>query len=280
MDLLSGQKLTSKGRGPLIYAFGDIHGQVTMLRAMLNKLYALPLQSDDILLFVGDYVDRGEDSRAVMETLLEVRAKRPTSVFLRGNHEQLMLDARDSAPPEPGMRPGSFILSDETHLWFQNGGNETMLSYTQELDEAGFLTWWDAIPEKHWEFLRQTRLEYITERYHFVHAGLLPPGHTWEGQSTLLFKGLDPRLWIREPFLSYRHDFNGRVVIFGHTPQLNGKPLIRKNKIGIDTGAVFGGPLTVVAVDIDATGRKFPAPEFYQIPYAVGDTIEEINPGP
>jgi serine/threonine protein phosphatase 1 len=254
----------------LIYAFGDIHGQVTMLQAMLKKLDALPLQSDDILLFVGDYVDRGEDSQAVIKTLLEVRARRPNTVFLRGNHEQLMLDARDCAPPEPGVRPGSFVLSDETILWFQNGGNETLLSYTQDLDDTDFLTWWEAIPETHWEFLRQTKIEHVTDRYHFVHAGLLPSGQTWEGQKTPAFKGLDPRLWIREPFLSSRHDFSGRIVVFGHTPQHSGKPLIRKNKIGIDTGAVFGGPLTVLGVDPDATGRKFPTPEFLQVSYALG----------
>ncbi|HLK60339.1 MAG TPA: metallophosphoesterase family protein [Chthonomonadaceae bacterium] len=249
----------------MIYAIGDIHGQVTMLRALLDKLKALPLTDEDTLIFIGDYVDRGEDSKAVIETLIALKGERPDTVFLRGNHEQLMLDARDSDPPRMGSVPGAFIFSDPTLLWFQNGGEETLFPYTDDLSDEQYLRWWEAIPEAHWKFLKETRLEYSAGRYLFVHAGLLPQGKMWEGQT----RGFDPRLWIREPFLSSRDDFGGRIVVFGHTPQMSGKPLLQRNKIGIDTAAVFRGALTAAVLDPSATGRRAPMPFFHQVPYMV-----------
>ncbi len=241
----------------LIYAIGDIHGQVTMLRALLARLRALPLRDEDTLLFLGDYVDRGEDSRGVIETLLELRAERPNVVFLRGNHEQLMLDACDGPPSEPLDREGYVVHSEETTHWLQNGGAETLFSYGVE----NFLEWRACIPEAHWEFLRATEMEYVSGLYHFVHAGLLPPGRSWEGAAY----GLDPRLWIREPFLSFRQPFDGRIAVFGHTPQRSGHPLVQRNKVGIDTGAVFGGPLTAIVIDPEARISRFRAPETIQI---------------
>src|SRR5580658_7263716 len=135
-----------KGTVTLIFAIGDIHGQITMLRALLDKLNRLPLRNNDTLVFIGDYVDRGEDSRAVIEALIELKTQRPDTVFLRGNHEQLMLDARDSAPPEIGGLPGAFMLSEEMLLWLSNGGEETMLSYSSEMEETDFLKWWEIVP--------------------------------------------------------------------------------------------------------------------------------------
>jgi serine/threonine protein phosphatase 1 len=242
----------------LIYAIGDIHGQISMLRAMLDHLHTLPLNEDDTLLFLGDYIDRGEDSHAVIETLLALEKEPVHTVFLRGNHEQLMLDARDSEPSTPGLE-GFVTHSSETLHWLENGGADTLFSY--KIND--FMHWRDGIPPSHWDFIRNTELEYVTERYHFVHAGLLPAGKTWEGA----IYGLEPRLWIREPFLSYRPAFDGRVVVFGHTPQRTGRPLVQRNKIGLDTGAVFGGPLTAVAINPHVPVGKFPRPDFIQVVY-------------
>ncbi len=244
----------------MIYAIGDIHGQVTMLNDLLQQLFALPLADDDVILFIGDYVDRGEDSRAVLDRLISLRAERPNTVFLRGNHEQLMMDARESHPPQAGTKRSSFMLSEEMLLWLSNGGEETLLSYCEELEPEQVLRWWELIPEAHWEFLRSTAIEHVAGKYHFVHAGLLPAGKHWEGAD----RNFDPRLWIREPFLSFNEDFDGRTVVFGHTPQPGGAPLIRKFKIGIDTGAVFRGPLTAVGLDPEAHGLRHYVPTVHQ----------------
>ena len=150
-----------------------------MLRALLNQLYRLPLKAEDVLLFIGDYVDRGENSCGVIDVLLEVAEKRPNSIFLRGNHEQMMLDARASLPPEVGSTDRSFILSEETSLWLVNGGEETLMSYSEEIETEAFLKWWELLPDSHWNFIKNTRMEHVSGRYHFVHAGLVPPGEKW-----------------------------------------------------------------------------------------------------
>lgn len=244
----------------MIYAIGDIHGQYTMLCELLEQLSRIPLGPYDRIVFLGDYIDRGENSCAVISKLLEIREQRPSTVFLRGNHEQLMLDARAGEPPIEGADPGSVLLDSPTLHWFENGGVATLFSYRPEIDTADLLHWWDLIPDEHWKFLESTGLEFMTEQYHFVHAGLVPPGKEWEYADI----GLDPRLWIREPFISSRADF-GRVVVFGHTPQRRGRPLIKRNKLGLDTGAVFGGSLT--AAGLDETDRVRPNQRytFYQV---------------
>ncbi len=250
-----------------------------MLCALLTKLRELPLHREDTVVFLGDYVDRGENARGVIETLLQWRDRHTNTIFLRGNHEQLMLDAYGDAL-EPTVAPDRSLRAQLTLVWLQNGGIETLLSYAppgfQDWCEtvnyvllripagplaafkASFARWLAAIPPPHWEFLQATQMEYVTPRYHFVHAGLLTPGKTWESEGWTI----DPRLWIREPFLSSRADFDGRIVVFGHTPQRRGRPLIHRNKIGLDTGAVFGGPLTA-----GVFVPQVHAPRFIQVPY-------------
>ncbi len=227
----------------MIYAVGDIHGKAAMLRRMLDEIRAQPLQPDDTVVFLGDYIDRGEDTRDVIETLIAFAAEHPQTVFLRGNHEQLMMDARDDDPPTPTSRAGYLLFGDVTINWLQNGGSDALLSYGLEDSTV----WWESVPPEHWEFMRATRYEHIVDGYHFVHAGLLPPDERWNNHGL----DLDPRLWIREQFLQSTADFGGRIVVFGHTPQRTGRPLVQPNKIGIDTGAVFGGPMTAAIIDPD-----------------------------
>lgn len=243
----------------MIYAIGDIHGQHTMLLALLDRLFRLPVDPDDLLLFIGDYVDRGENSCAVIETLLALSERHPHIVFLRGNHEQLMIDALEEARTGVGRAENG--QPERTLNWLMNGGGETIHSYPV----GSTPHWWEAIPESHREFLRATQMEHVTERYHFVHAGLLPPHHRcrWEEAHG----DIDPRLWIREPFLSTTADFGGRIVVFGHTPQKSGRPFLRSNKIGIDTGAVYGGPLTAAVFDTSSRSAEPPAPRFIQVPH-------------
>ena len=268
-----------------------------MLCALLTKLIELPLHPEDTVVFLGDYVDRGENARGVIETLLQWRDRHTNTVFLRGNHEQLMLDAYSddldsTAVPDPTLH------AQLTLVWLQNGGIETLLSYAptgfQDWCEtvgysllripanplanfkASFSRWLTAIPQPHWEFLQATQMDYVTPRYHFVHAGLLTLRKTWASEGWTI----DPRLWIREPFLSSRANFGGRIVVFGHTPQRKG-PLVHRNKIGLDTGAVFGGPLTagIFAPQVQAP-RFIQVPHIRPAPLSYGDSERSVSARP
>lgn len=260
---------------PLIYAIGDIHGQIAQLKVLYRRISTRPLRPFDKLVFLGDYVDRGENSKAVIEFLLRLKQEHPEVIFLRGNHEHLMLEALDGPPSLPApikaeAREGYVLHSEQTYLWLENGGIETLLSYKP----SDMLHWRDSIPEEHKEFLRATQMEYICGNYHFVHAGVVPPGMQWPDSEF----DLDPRLWIREPFLSYKPLIGGRLIVFGHTPQPNGYPLIMRNKIGLDTGAVYGGPLTAAVIDPEAPilGHKAATVEIIQVGYQLEQKEQEL----
>ncbi len=234
---------------PRLIAIGDIHGQISQLRSLLECITKLDLTDGDTLIFLGDYIDRGDNSRAVIELLIEIQAARPNTVFLRGNHEQLLINAWDG--PQPKVTEWNTIISGpELKLWLDNGGTHTIDDY--ELENV--LGIWSDFPSTHEEFIRGTTMEYRQRGYLFVHAGLLNFGEWWEGAGY----DLDPRIWIREPFLSSEEDY-GFVVVFGHTPQITGIPLIMDNKMGIDTAAVFGQCLTAVVLEEDVP------PHFIQV---------------
>lgn len=223
----------------VVYAVGDIHGHCELLNRLLAMLRDAGMRDDDLLVFVGDYVDRGPDVRGVLERLISLKADRPNTVFLRGNHEQMMLDARkrfnhefDSDNPMQN--------SDSGMIWFWEGGAETLKSYGPVPNTR----WYRVVPEEHWDFIRSTRFEYDHLGYKFVHAGIVPPGRTWKPPDF----ACDPRLWIRYEFIGSESDFGGKTVVFGHTPTLSGRPLLMWNKVAIDTGAGKGGPLTAVGL--------------------------------
>ena len=215
----------------LLAAIGDIHGARSKLNALLPRL-----PSSARWVFLGDYVDRGPDSAGVLADLIAIRSSRPETVFLRGNHDQMMLDARNFC--DPFLRSGHTL--DLIATWFAWGGAETMRSY------PGPPPWYRRVSDDHWAFLEATVPEYREGPFIFVHAGLSPPDFVWEPPVPW---ALDARLSIREPFLESAHDFGGQVV-FGHSVQTSG-PLVQPNKIGIDTGAVFGGALTAVLLNTE-----------------------------
>ncbi|RTL51770.1 MAG: serine/threonine protein phosphatase [Bradyrhizobiaceae bacterium] len=199
----------------LTYAIGDVHGCLRQLK----ELIALCQEDSDgqpfKLIFVGDYIDRGPDSRDVVEHLMTLQQARPGQVIcLMGNHEDMLLAAVDDA--------------DWEERWLRNGGIRTLESYG--------VTHPRKIPRTHIDWLRRLPKTHDDGLRFFVHAGV----H--------LDRPLDQQddndmLWIREPFLSSNKDF-GRRIIHGHTPTKDGKPEVRINRLNIDTGAVFGGPLT------------------------------------
>jgi len=207
----------------MLIAIGDIHGQAWKLCELLNRL---SLEEDDRLIFLGDYVDRGPEVKLTLDILIGLKEKRPNTIFLRGNHDQTMMDIRDLSDPKRNTRRER----NEIRWWYQYGGQETIDSYGPGLD------WFRRVPDAHWEFLESTVLEHREGGYIFVHAGLLPDGHRW-------FDKEDPRMWIREQFIESKQDFGG-VVVYGHTRTYDGYPFVMPNKIGLDTGAAYGGPLT------------------------------------
>ncbi len=199
-----------------IFAIGDIHGCHDRIVALMEKLPVDYLE--DRVVFLGDYVDRGPESRKVMELMLNLGRRHPASfIFLKGNHEAMFLDYLEDGPMA------------ESFLKF--GGLETLKSYGEEYLRAD-------IPRDHLEFLKGLKTMFVTEKFCFVHAGL-KPGIPLEKQVE------EDLLWIRFEFIRSDYDW-GRRVIFGHTPF--GTPLIERNKIGIDTGAVYGGRLTCLVL--------------------------------
>lgn len=191
-----------------LLAFGDIHGCRNQLRTLLETVAP---SGQDRLIFLGDYIDRGPDSAGVIDDLLELRGRWPHCVFLRGNHEQMLLDVLSGGDP---------------HIFLFNGGSRTIASYRER---GG----WPP-PADHLAFFEQLPTLYTTERFIFVHAGLRP-GLPVAAQQP------DDLLWIRDEFLDSGYDW-GKPVVFGHTPRE--EPLLTATRIGLDTGCVFGGRLT------------------------------------
>ncbi|MDZ7597969.1 MAG: metallophosphoesterase family protein [Desulfobacterales bacterium] len=198
-----------------IYAIGDIHGCADKLRRLIDQLAIDPKQ--DQLVFVGDYIDRGPDSFEVVDYLLGLKSIFPNVVFLKGNHEQMLED---------------YLAGPDKLTFLINGGQATLDSYLRHRPSPQG----PVFPLRHQVFFRGLRLFYETENYLFVHAGLKP-------KVPLAQQHPGDLLWIRSQFIYSDVDF-GKQVVFGHTPFP--EPLVQANKIGIDTGAVYGHQLTCV----------------------------------
>lgn len=198
-------------------AIGDIHGCNTALVSLLRQVRPQP---DDQIVFIGDYIDRGPDSRAVIDSLLDLR-KTCSAIFLRGNHEVMVLDARES-----------FLKAD---IWRSYGGQETVFSYG-----AGYNQDWEsAIPDLHWGFLEATRPHFETEKNIFVHACLDPELDLADQPDWLLY-------W--EFFERLRPHKTGKRIICGHTHQTSGLIKDVGYAVCIDTGPAAGGWLTCLDV--------------------------------
>ena len=198
-----------------IFAIGDIHGCYDQLLALIDKI---PINfKRDTLVFMGDYIDRGPQSVEVVDYLINLEKRIPGIIFLKGNHEDML---------------EKYLDGTDRFTYLLNGGQQTLDSYLSRSAQSGT----HPIPPEHREFFKSLRLFYETEDYIFVHAGLRPKV-SMDSQDT------EDLLWIRDKFIHTRYDF-GKPVIFGHTPL--GEPLVESNKIGIDTGAVYGNQLTCV----------------------------------
>ncbi len=219
------KKIKSNGR---LFAIGDIHGCPDELGAMLRRI--APREGDTVV-FVGDYVDRGPSARDVVEQLLEFERGPAEVVFLKGNHEDMML----SFLGLPGHYGDSFLF---------NGGAATLDSYG--VSESNLESAVDYLPEQHLKFLRKLSTSYLRPPYLFVHAGVLPTRHLDE-------QSVEDLLWIRQEFIFNAHVL-GETVVFGHTP-MRGVLLDLPYKIGIDTGLVYGGKLTCIEFTEGVVGQ-------------------------
>jgi serine/threonine protein phosphatase 1 len=217
-----------------VYAIGDIHGRRDLLEELLDdiKKDCEGTQQTVTIVFLGDYVDRGPDSKGVIDRLLNLPAPFQGK-FLRGNHDQALLD---------------FLADPRMYeIWCSYGADETLASYgvppprDHSLPTLSRARDWlaEALPAKHWYFFRTLPLSWEIGDYFFAHAGVRP--------GTALNEQLeDDLLWIREEFLTSSEDF-GKVVVHGHTP--TDSPVKKVNRIGIDTGAYLTGRLTAVVLD-------------------------------
>jgi serine/threonine protein phosphatase 1 len=223
--------------GKRIYAVGDIHGRADLLSSLFtridNDLEARP-HADATEIFLGDYVDRGPNSREVIDLLIE-RRRRRAAMFLKGNHEECV--TRFLAEPD--------LLT----TWKNIGGLDTVLSYGVTPERRDDTQWQQevatalgrAMPESHYKFLHSLLLSFTCGDFFFAHAGVRPGVQlSQQTQQDLL--------WIREDFLWHEEDF-GKVIVHGHTPTKD--PEIRSNRINIDTGAYATGRLTCLVLEQD-----------------------------
>lgn len=207
------------------FVIGDIHGCLSELGHLIESL---PLQPQDRLIFLGDYIDRGPESKGVISYLLELRQQqRYELVFLKGNHEDMLL---------------SYLGFGGNHgdVFLANGGKPTLESYGLSSAETDCRELAMRMPQEHLEFYRALKGFYVMGSYFCVHAGI-HPAIPLEAQSET------EMLWIRNQFI-YRSHRLPYTVLFGHTPQ-NEVFFDLPYKIGLDTGLVYGNLLSCLDTD-------------------------------
>lgn len=227
--------------GARAYAIGDIHGRLDLLRKLMHTIEAdsrvHPCEREFIV-FLGDLIDRGPDSRGVLEYLLHTRAFLPNPVFLMGNHEEMLLRV---------------LLRDNDKIWdwLTYGGYEFAQSYGVEVGRLPTLEAGEAaamirlaMPAEHRAFIEGFADSFRFGDYLFVHAGIRP-GVPLEEQA------IHDLRWIREGFLESTVD-HSFVVVHGHT--ISEAPDVHPNRIGIDTGAYRSGVLTAIRIEGDSYG--------------------------
>lgn len=221
--------------GTRLYAIGDIHGRLDLLNELLSLIKADAARQRTarvLYVFLGDYIDRGNQSCQTIDRLVQHAAEHEC-VFLRGNHERIALNC----------------LSDPTKIeqWLRLGGTETLFSYGVAPDvianskqavsiQSAFH---NALPQAHFRFFRALRNSFWCGDFYFAHAGVKPSIDLDQQKESDL-------LWIRSEFLSSTKDF-GKIVVHGHTPTLEIE--FRPNRINIDTGAFATGRLSCLAIE-------------------------------
>ena len=226
-----------------VYVVGDIHGCHKELINLQNDIEkdAKKRSGTKLLIYLGDYVDRGPAVMDCIQSLIDFRPHDFSIIYLLGNHEQMLLD---------------FLAEKKSslYIWLGNGGLETLRSYGNKMDgyidETMELQYDERIrdnflrllPSSHKDFFHQLQLSYEWENYFFVHAGIDP-------DTPLHKQKKDTLLWTRDPkFLDSKKQFE-KIIVHGHTP---GNSIIRKNnRICLDTGVFFSGKLSCIKIEAD-----------------------------
>jgi len=210
------------------YGVGDIHGMRRLLDDLIGRIEADAGDDQAVVVFLGDLVNRGPSSRQVIERLMDGPRRRGDRwITLRGNHDQLVLDA------VAGKSQTAF------RRWMEKGGLETLASYGVSRKEASLSRARRAIPSEHLEFLDGLPFSFRAGEHFFVHAGI-DPRRPLDRQSEAAM------MTIREPFLRGSH-LLPFTVVHGHVPSPGG-PVVAPRRIGVDTGAYSSGVLTAVAL--------------------------------
>lgn len=208
----------------MIFVIGDIHGCCKELYELLHD--KIKFGPEDTLIFLGDYIDRGEENKSVLDLLIRLKHNHKNSIFLRGNHEQMLLDFIEN--PSAG------------DIWLYNGGYKTLEEFKAD---SGY-----DIPDEYVKFLESTRFYFQDNDYFFCHAGV--PNKELSKITAADYQDL---LWIRDEFLNNQMMWE-KKIIHGHTPEKEVE--FKDNRINIDTGCVFAGKLTCL---------ELPSEKIYQV---------------
>ncbi|MCB8874389.1 metallophosphoesterase [Acidisoma silvae] len=216
--------------GQRVYAIGDVHGCVAahagLLEQIAEDVAARPVE-EAIVIHMGDLIDRGPDSATVLERVARGSPIGGDFINLRGNHEELCLAALTQG-------------GEAAALWRRNGGETCLADWGVPL-KAPPEEWAAYVPPEQMAVMQEERIFHRVGGYFFAHAGVRP-------SVPLAAQDAHDMVWIREPFLSWPSPLEA-VVVHGHTPKE--LPEVRVHRIGIDTGAVYGGRLTAVVLEED-----------------------------
>lgn len=214
-----------------ILAIGDVHGCAKTLTSMIDQL---EVTHDDLVVFLGDYIDRSDGVFSVIEQLIEFKEMFPNTVFIKGNHEDMFLKYLKGE--------GNW---EDARMFRYNGGTSTINSYCEALNITDTMDepfCWDSLPESHQEFYNNLKVMHEHDKYVFVHAGVRP--------QVALYDQIDyDMIWIRYEFLNWSSAvLPGRVVVHGHTPmeqhELDKYHEKYTDRICLDSACVFGYELT------------------------------------
>jgi len=216
-----------------LIAIGDIHGELDQLNRLLHTV--APTVNDRFV-FLGDYIDRGKNSKGVVDRLIRFHEDFPKTIFIRGNHDQMLLDALIEAGVMTGhpLRDQSSAYracasESDIEIFLFNGGKETLRSYR--------ITCLTDFPPEHVAFLQTTRLWWQLEQFVFVHAGV---------ERGIPLEMQDPFVLMWERMSPPGQE--GEIHVVGHHPTTDGEPYFEPGRYNLDTGAVYGKTLTACDV--------------------------------